>query len=165
MRGNPRTLEQQAEDEFADSIASFNPSRGGLKDELVVADSRNPESQQRDASPSLIDRFSAQLTTFSDDELEAAKQPHPHAFEQGDCGLFPLGEVSVIAAPGREGKTFASVALSVAYTLGTRVVGLAPPENRCVIIYSAEDDRKQYARKVLAQLGRLGESDARRVRE
>lgn len=115
-------------------------------------------------APSLVDRFAERLVDFSEEELDAAKQPHPHAFQHDECGLFPIGEVSVIAAPGREGKTFATIALAVSYVLGTKVVGLKPQPDRCVLVYSAEDDRPQYARKVLARCCQLGQEDAARVR-
>lgn len=114
-------------------------------------------------SEDLAARFTARLTATSPDELEAAKQPHPHAFQQGDCGLFPTAEVTVIAAPGREGKTYTTIGLAVPYVLGHRVVGLKAQRDRSVMIYSAEDDRAQYVRKLAAQCARLGREDAEKV--
>lgn len=133
----------------------------GMGSNAPAASSREPAEVE---GPSLVDRFAERLVGFSEEELEAAKEPHPHAFQHEECGLFPIGEVSVIAAPGREGKTFATIALAVSYVLGTKVVGLKPQPDRCVIVYSAEDDRPQYARKVLARCSQLGQEDAARVR-
>lgn len=121
--------------------------------------------EQSDGAPSRVERLVAALTPFTDAELEAAKQPHPHAFSDGEHGLFPVGEVTVVAAPGREGKTYASIAMAVSYILGTEVVGLQPEHGRSVLIYSAEDDRAQYARKVLAATCQLGQADAAEVRK
>lgn len=129
------------------------------------AEASLPQDDEDERWPSLVERFEAQMRPFDDAELEQAKQPHPHAFELGDCGLAPIGEVTILAAPGREGKTFAAVSLSVSYILGTQVCGLVPQANRRVLIYSAEDDRRQYARKVLAHLWRLGVDDRTRVQE
>lgn len=100
---------------------------------------------------------------FGDAELEAAAEPWPHAFAEGETGLFPVGEVPVIAAPGREGKTFATIGLAVAYALGLEIVGLRPQLDRTAYIFSAEDDRRQYAKKVRTRVARLGASDRERV--
>ncbi len=43
--------------------------------------------------------------------------------------------------------------------------GLLPESDRSVVVYSAEDDRAQYARKVAAQISCLGERDGACVRE
>ncbi|WP_228482121.1 AAA family ATPase [Lysobacter sp. H21R4] len=133
---------------------------GGTGDALVAM-LPDPEAQPL----SRVERLVASLVPFSDDELEAAKEPHPHAFSDGNHGLFPVGEVTVVAAPGREGKTYASIALVTSYILGTKVAGLTPEPGRSVVIYSAEDDRQQYARKVLASICQLGKADASNVRE
>lgn len=146
MRANASTLEARAEEEMG-FAAPMHPGRRGSEE----------------GWPSLAERFSAQLTPFTTEELEAAKDPHPHAFQDGECGLFPVGEVSIIAAPGREGKTFATVSLAVSFVLGTRLVGLQPQPDRTVLVYSAEDDRPQYARKVLAHVSRLGRQDGETV--
>lgn len=118
----------------------------------------------RPATDSPADRLAAALTPFSAAELEAAREPWPHAWSDGERGLFPVGEVSVIAAPGREGKTFATVALAGALASGLRVGGMAPPGDRCAVVFSAEDDRAQYARKVAAWASRLGQAERERVR-
>nr|WP_279236785.1 AAA family ATPase [Dyella sp. RRB7] len=75
----------------------------------------------------------------------------------GDAGLFPIGEVAVVAAPGREGKTFALMAIAAAYARGKRLHGLTPVPDQQAIIYSAEDDRVQYARKLAALRWKHGE--------
>lgn len=104
-------------------------------------------SARRDPITSAL---SAALAPFAAQELDDALAPHPHAFTAGDTGLFPIGEVSVVAAQGREGKTYSLVAIAAAYARGKRLAGLAPVPDRLAIIYSAEDDRRQYARKVAA---------------
>lgn len=106
------------------------------------------------------------LTPFTPDEFTAAAKPHPHAFMAEDGrGLFPEGEVTVIGAPGREGKTTAVMAIATAYTLGLPLGGMAPAEIRSVIIYSAEDDRSQYARKAAAQWSHLSTTNQERFRK
>lgn len=114
---------------------------------------------ERDARPSMVERFQGSLRPFTEEEIEAAKQPHPHVFQEGECGLFPVGEVSVLAAPGREGKTFTTIAIAVSFILGTQLVGLSPKVSGRVLIYSAEDDRRQYLRKIIASAYRLGQVD------
>lgn len=161
-RNQSNNLGELAEAEVPGDLTHSDSEHECLPDEPENARSRNPG---RDALPSLAKRFLSRLKPFSNDEIRDARQPHPHAFEEGDCGLLPIGEVSVIAAPGREGKTFASVTLAVAYVLGIDVVGLTPQSDRAVIIYSAEDDRKQYARKVAAHVSQLDQQDAARVHE
>jgi hypothetical protein len=99
------------------------------------------------------------LAPLSLEELEEAKKPQANAFMggwKGQVGMFPVGEVTVIGAPGREGKTSVMMAIAQQYALGQPVAGLNPEEIRSVLIYSAEDDRQQYARKVGAHLTRLG---------
>ena len=101
--------------------------------------------------PSRAELLAARLTPWSDAELDAAKEPHPHVFKAGERGLFPVGEVTVIGARGREGKTTVMLAVATALCIERSLVGLWPMTGRSVVIYSAEDDRKQYARKVAAQ--------------
>lgn len=122
------------------------------------------QAVEAEPTESLAERLAGHLLPFTAAELDAAAEPHPHAWTDGDEGLFPVGEVSVIAAPGREGKTFATIALATSYALGTRLAGLDPYPARGVLIYSAEDDRAQYARKLLARCSRLGREDADKVR-
>lgn len=102
---------------------------------------------------------------FSDDELDAAKDPHPHAFSRGHVGLFPAGEVTVTAAQGREGKTTNVIAVAVAQIIGHTLADLWPDKNRTVIVYSAEDSRDQYARKVAGAMSVLSADQAALVRE
>lgn len=104
-------------------------------------------SAKRDPITSAL---SSAMAPFSSQELDDAQDSHPHAFAAGETGLFPIGEVSVVAAQGREGKTYSLVAIAAAYVRGKRLGGLAPSPDRLAIIYSAEDDRRQYARKVAA---------------
>ncbi|MBD8898373.1 AAA family ATPase [Rhodanobacter sp. DHG33] len=98
----------------------------------------------------LASRVGAAMQPFTTEELNAAAESHPHAFEDGETGLFPIGEVSIVAAQGREGKTYSLVAIAAGYVRGKRLGGLLPAKDRHAVIYSAEDDRKQYARKVAA---------------
>lgn len=106
-------------------------------------------------APALREAVRTALTPLTREDVLAAAVPHPHAFQLGEQGLFPEGEVTVIGAPGREGKTTLMMAVASAYALGMPLCGLAPAEIRSVLIYSAEDDRAQYARKAGAQWARL----------
>ena len=115
-----------------------------------------PEDDEPPAQP-LVARLAKAMQPFSAEELEAAKDPHPHAFTAGQAGLFPVGEVTVVAAQGREGKTYSLMAIAAAYARGKRLGGLSPTSAGLVIIYSAEDDRAQYARKMAAQRWLLGD--------
>lgn len=133
------------------SAMDLNPSPVGWEAELLDAP---PTSLH--AMSSLVERFSERLGGFTDDEMEAAKEPHPHAFYWDGAGLFPVGEVSVIGAPGREGKTRAMFCLVSAFVQGLRPVGMCPLAPGVAVIYSAEDSREQYARLALAHTSRLG---------
>jgi hypothetical protein len=103
--------------------------------------------------------LSSALAPFSAQEFSDAATPHPHAFQAAEVGLFPVGEVTLIAAQGREGKTFCEIGIAVAFVRKQRLTGLTPAADRSVIIYSAEDDRRQYARKVAAQRWLNGEGE------
>ncbi|WP_233842325.1 DnaB-like helicase N-terminal domain-containing protein [Dyella sp. 2HG41-7] len=103
--------------------------------------------------------LSSALAPFSAQEFSDAATPHPHAFQAADVGLFPVGEVTLIAAQGREGKTFCEIGFAAAFARNKPLVGLTPAAERSVIIYSAEDDRRQYARKVAAQRWLNGEGE------
>lgn len=103
------------------------------------------------------------LTPFTMAEIEEAKKPQPNAFSggwKGQVGLFPVGEVTVIGAPGREGKTSVMMAIAQHYAIGKPIAGLAPDEIKSVLIYSAEDDRDQYARKTGALLSKMVPDEA-----
>src|SRR5690606_31339574 len=91
------------------------------------------------------------LTPVSDAELEDARSMHPHAFMRGEMGAFPLGELTIVGAPGRAGKTTALVGILTRYALGADLAGMRPQAPRRAVILSAEDDRKQYVRKLGAQ--------------
>lgn len=101
--------------------------------------------------PTWTERLAAQLKPWSKEELDAAKDPHPHVFRGYERAMFPLREVTVLGARGREGKTTILVALATAIAIEHSLAGLRPMEGRSVVIYSAEDDRAQLARKVAAQ--------------
>lgn len=115
----------------------------------------------------LEETLSRALVPFSSEELSAAADPHPHAFmsQDGKHGLFPVGEVTVIGAPGREGKTSAVMCIATNYCLGLPLAGMAPTEVKSCLIYSAEDDRAQYARKAAAQHSGLSTHNAERFRK
>lgn len=102
---------------------------------------------------SIMDALDAACVPFTLEELAASAIPHPHAFMSADGrrGLFPEGEVSIVAAPGREGKTSAVMAIVKQYALGLPLADMCPSEVRSAMIYSAEDDRAQYSRKFEAQ--------------
>lgn len=121
-----------------------------------------PPTHLPDAITSALDQAA---TPFTDEELAAAAIPHPHAFMSADGkrGLFPAGEVTVLAAPGREGKTTVVACIAKHYGLGWALAGMAPEAIGSVLVYSAEDDREQYARKFQAQLAKLSEPDAKRL--
>ncbi|WP_310153941.1 AAA family ATPase [Luteimonas sp. 3794] len=120
----------------------------------------------RTQGPSISEALRDQLVPWSEEELLAALQPWPHAFREGNTGLFPSGEVSILAAAGREGKTTVKIGIAVAMVTGHSLAGgLLPESDRSVVVYSAEDDRQQYARKVAAQIACLGEREGACVRE
>jgi hypothetical protein len=111
------------------------------------------EEPMPDPKP-LAENIRALLMPWSDDEIEAAKTPWPHAFTYYDKGLFPIGEVTIIGARGREGKTTVLTAVAVAGAVGRTIAGFRA-EPTTTVIYSAEDDRGQYARKIGAQIAML----------
>lgn len=153
---------------------SFAADRTGYQ--AVFADAQrkgwvNPLSLSAQAAPpvaprtDLADTLSQAAIAFTDAEFDAAATPHPHAFMSPDQrrGLFPEGEVTILGAPGREGKTTIVTCVAKHYALGWPLAGMAPTEIRAVMIYSAEDDRAQYARKFQAQRARLAPDDAKRL--
>lgn len=115
--------------------------------------------------PSPVEAFRALLTPWSEEEFEAAREPYPHAFQERHVGLFPVGEVTVVASTGREGKTTVQTGMATAMVIGHSLAGMLPLADRSVIVYSAEDDRRQFAAKVAAQCSLLAAADAARVRE
>lgn len=111
--------------------------------------------------PPLADTFAGLLKPWDDFELIEAETPWPHVFAEDQVGMFPVGEVSIVASAGREGKTTAMIAVGTALVAQFNIAGLSPPRGKgSVIVYSAEDDRRQYARKVGAQLEIHGEASA-----
>jgi len=153
---------------------SFTADRTGYQ--AVFADAQrkgwvNPLSYSAPAPAPVVprtdlaDTLAQSATPFTDAEFDAAATPHPHAFMSPDQrrGLFPEGEVTILGAPGREGKTTIVTCVAKHYALGWPLAGMAPTEIRAVMIYSAEDDRAQYARKFQAQRARLSAADAARL--
>src|SRR5690606_13336912 len=126
-----------------------------------------PAAPQPPPAPAVASALEAAAVPFTDAELEAAAIPHPHAFMSADGkrGLFPMGEVTVLAAPGREGKTTAVATIVKHYGLGWAIAGMAPESIGSTLIYSAEDDRLQYCRKMEAQCARLSPDDAERLNQ
>ena len=159
---NRPSLEQLAEDSMqADSYEVDRLAR------LYPFDHDVPEPDRvsdPDTRTSLAEKIAGLLVQMTDAELEASRAPHPHVFQAGERGLFPLGEVSVIGARGREGKTTVVVGVAVAVAIEHSIARLNPPAGRSVVIYSAEDDRRQYARKVAAQVSLLGTNQAAMVK-
>lgn len=122
--------------------------RGGIASGM--AKPRMDRLEAANEPPELRSVMAAALRPLSDEEYAQARQPWPHAFSNGRQGLFPVGEVTVLAAQGREGKTYAITAIAGAFVRGDHVAGLSPLAGRSAIIYSGEDDPIQYARKLLA---------------
>ena len=152
-------IEQRALQEVADA------RRADPRDEeeaRFFAGARTRHEPEAPVAP-LAERLRARLVPWSDEELAAAREPWPHAFQERETGLFPAGEVSILAAAGREGKTTVTIGAAVALVIGHSLAGMLPAAGRSVIVYSAEDDRAQYARKVAAQLSLLGQRDANTV--
>lgn len=110
----------------------------------------------------LAGALARELTPFTDQDYARASVPHPHVFSDGNAGMFPVGEVTTIAAPGREGKTTVTTYIVSRAALGWTIAGL-PSEPMRVVIYSNEDDRVQYARKVLALRSQLPAADSERL--
>lgn len=134
MRGDASTSQSEF-DEYVDRIAATAHQLPATED---------------DADRPLDSAMARAMRSFSSTELDASKAPHPHAFQAGDSGFFPIGEVTVVAAQGREGKTFALTAIAATYARGKRLSGFSSVSDRAAVIYSAEDDRSQYARKIAA---------------
>lgn len=156
---------------------SFTADRTGYQAIFAEAQRRgwlNPMSSQaapanHPATPpsGILDALRAACVPFTLEELAASAVPHPHAFMSADGrrGLFPEGEVSIVAAPGREGKTSAVIAIVKQYALGLPLADMAPAEVRSAMIYSAEDDRAQYSRKFEAQHLHATPDEAERMRK
>lgn len=116
-------------------------------------------------APGVADLLQDLMQPWSDEELAAARDPHPHVFATGRTGLFPLREVTVYASHSREGKTTMVVATAIAQITGRTLGGLWPDKGYSAVIYSGEDDRAQYAEKVAAQVSILPEPDADLVKQ
>src|SRR5690606_12130476 len=106
----------------------------------------------------------AEMQPWTEQELEEAKKPHPHLFQSGFRGALPVGEVTVWAGHGRGGKTTAIAAAVSAYVVGHALGGLWSDIGYSAIIYSAEDDRGQYAQKIAALVSLMSDVDAELVR-
>lgn len=98
------------------------------------------------------DKFRQLIVPLSEQELQDALAPHPHIFQSGNVGLLPRRELTVLASTARDGKTTGIVGVAAARAMGHSLGGLCPHGTGSVVIYSAEDDRMQYARKVGAQI-------------
>jgi len=131
-----------------------------------VAPQAQPAAAPASPPPAIGSALDDAATPFTDEEFDAAAIPHPHAFMSADGkrGLLPFGEVTVLAAPGREGKTTVVTAIAKHFALGWDLAGMAPEEVGSVLIYSAEDDRSQYARKFQAQRAKLSSADSERLK-
>ena len=105
------------------------------------------------------ERLQDALAPWSMAELDASREPWPHVFRWYERGLFPMGEVTVVGARGREGKTTIMMAVATALATERGLADLRPLAGRSVVIYSAEDDRRQFARKVAAQRSLVPDSD------
>ena len=84
-------------------------------------------------------------------------------FMVGDHGraLWPAGEVSVVAAAGRAGKTLTLVSMILDAVAGKPIGDLQPPAGDGVaVIYSAEDCVEDYSRFLVAQQAARGWDDA-----
>lgn len=124
-------------------------------------DDRANEAMQKQpcSNASVLKRLS---TSLNKQEIDDACEPHPHIFQCGEQGLFPIGEVTILAAPGRAGKTTMLTTIVTMLVRGEPLVGLSAKPDSKVLIYSAEDSRKQFARKLGAQfsLRPEGQSEA-----
>lgn len=114
---------------------------------------------------SLAEVLQRRMQPWSDEELAAAREPHPHVFSSGRTGLFPLREVTIYASHSREGKTTMIVATAIAQIIGHTLGGLWPDKGYSAVIYSGEDDRAQYAEKVAAQVSILPPASADLVKQ
>jgi hypothetical protein len=152
-RSNARSLEDRANEEIA-----CDQRDEALAAAYALPVDTTPAGPPAAVRESLADTLRGLITGWTEEEMEAAREPWPHAFQDRHTGLFPVGEVSILAAAGREGKTTVKIGAAVAMVTGHTLGDLAPIEGRSVIVYSAEDDRAQYARKVAAQVSLMGQN-------
>lgn len=136
------------------------PEKGDVCDWLDAGhdlDELERLASQAESPPAigLAETIGGLLSAVTIEELLQAREPHPHAFMRGEMGAFPIGEVSVVGAPGREGKTTILVSTLARFVLGLPMAGLAPIGPRRAVILSAEDSRIQYVRKLGAVLETL----------
>ena len=76
--------------------------------------------------------------------------------------LWPVGEVSVVAAAGRAGKTLTLVSMILNAMVGEPIGDLRPPTSDGVtVIYSSEDDVQDYSRFLAGQQAARRWSDER----
>lgn len=157
IESRAEAMDRKAADEHDEELAR---SYGTGERVIVLATGRPP-----DPAPDLAETFAGLLTPWSDEEIEEARTPWPHVFSRGQTGMYPVGEVTIVAAQGREGKTTVKIGIATALVIGHTLADLWPEQDRSVVIYSAEDDRQQYARKVGAQLEQLGPADAFKLKQ
>lgn len=125
----------------------------------------DPDAERESKRASLVELLRASCKPFSVAELEAAQGPLPHLYHDGTHGLLPMGRVTVLASPGRAGKSLCAVGLAVQYALGLKIGDMEPIKGYGpVIIYSAEDERPDYARAVRSATSNLGREDFARAR-
>jgi hypothetical protein len=142
--------------------AEIEAALDGALEKLRSGEWASEAANDPDAGPTLAQAIARELKPYTEEELLAALEPHPHIFSDGQAGIFPVGEVTVVAAPPRAGKTYGMLWLMAMAALGRDVVGLPSTPTRA-LIYSAEDSRKQYARKLAALRSALSSDDAARL--
>lgn len=160
-------LDEQAERELLRADARDEELAAGYmppdERKVLAIATREPVTAEAEPAESLGLTLRALVSPLTEEEIEAGKIPHPHVFHTGRRGIFPVREVTIIGARGREGKTTVMTAVAAASAMGRTLAGLYGQPSTTVI-YSAEDDRSQYARKIGAQLSLLAGQNREAVR-
>jgi len=120
--------------------------------------------QLREA-PTLADELQRLMVAYPLEHLRGKRPDYPHLFRLGKSAAFAMMEASIIAGPGREGKTSAILGVAVAGALGRDFGGLSPDGPFSTIIVSGEDSWDQYGDKLNAQVAKLSEPDQIAVQE
>lgn len=169
-RAGPRYTREMPADEvrraIEGAVAKFEHDpewRKSLQHAKPLASADHPPAAASPSVDKLASKLEAALRPISDEVWAAAAEPHPHLFGDGESGLFPIGEATVLGAYPRSGKTTLMVHLAVQASLGRTVGGLPSRAGR-VVIYSREDDQTQYARKLRSECAQLTDAEACRVR-
>lgn len=155
LESRAEALDRKPADPHDEALAELAAARD---ERVIVLATRQPPPAEPEQP--LAETFAGLLQPWTDDEIEAARTPWPHVFSRGQTGMFPVGEVTIVAAQGREGKTTVKIGIATALVIGHTLADLWPDQGRSVIVYSAEDDRQQYARKIGAQLAHLPPSSS-----